>query len=147
MSTSRQTHKNQSSSSSSKPTKNSHFHRPKSKWVPRNTPAKSTPEVASCQKIDVEKITNNGLECNDDLNEKMIPSSNDFCFEKRASHVDIVTRLEELRFGQTEVELSQELLCLNDQLQQDEVTACSLFTLPLHVYVFCIYMVVTFFCD
>ncbi|KAL8104051.1 uncharacterized protein LOC141677297 isoform X2 [Apium graveolens] len=124
MSTSTQTHKNESSSSS-KPTR---FHRPKSKWVPRKPPSKSTPEVASCQQhehnncigIVKDKDYNSN---NDDLDVKMISNNNDSCFEKRASssHVDIV---KELRFDHTEqVGLSQELLCLNDQLQQDELIA------------------------
>lgn len=154
--------------SSSKPTKNSHFHRPKSKWVPRNTKdigAKSSPankpevgSFSSCQQ-DQEKVENcvgvdccdqefvkdgeevekdNGLECNDDLDVKMI-QGNDFFFDKRDSDDDIVSRFENLRVDKREVELSQESFSINDQLQQDEVTAAS-FTIPILYICICVFV-------
>lgn len=133
MSTRTQLHKNQSSSSStfhSKPNKKSHSDRPKSKWVPRNKPdsvAKSCPEVGSCQE---QKVEQDCAACDQQpvrefeggLGVKMVDDSDEFGSEKRGGGEDeILTRLEELRLGSTEVELSREIWSVNDQLQQDEV--------------------------
>ncbi|WOG92849.1 hypothetical protein DCAR_0312126 [Daucus carota subsp. sativus] len=135
MSTRTQPHKNQSSSSStfhSKPTKKSHSDRPKSKCVPRNKPdsvAKSCPEVGSCQE---QKVEEDCAACDQQavkefeggLGVKMVDDSDEFGSEKRSGGEDeIVTRLEELLLGSTEVELSREIWSVNDQLQQDELIA------------------------